>query len=201
MKKERYLMIFAVGTLLFSGCGKPDYSQPYVNEERTASPEETTEAEIISPETSKTEPVSGADVSVTPTEEREAAASVELNTYMGQPISAVLTDFDNMQDIGCTDGSLGYSNGAVTFEAREEIVTFISIDGDCDYTLEGISYGSERDFALQLLTSAGWTQTEGAETFFHFKRGDAEELSLYLEDGLHVSAISSFGPMASQTSA
>lgn len=123
----------------------------------------------------------------------ETSPSIELKDYMGQPISLVSDDFENMQDIGFTDGSLGYSSGSVTFEGREGIITYISIDESCNYTLEGVSHGMEKESALQHLSSAGWASAQSQDTICRFQKGESDSLFLYLKDGEHVSAVTFFG--------
>lgn len=113
----------------------------------------------------------------------------ELTDYLGENIYKAIEDFEGMRDVHPSDGSIEYKNDSIIFGAfRDEIIDFISIDGKCNCTINGIKYGASEAETVRALV-LDWDQIEkkvnsdgSVYYLYQSKKNNEDRLSFYIEN-------------------
>lgn len=122
----------------------------------------------------------------------EEKTDIELTQYLGQNIHDTIKNFDNMKDNHITSGGIGYTNDIITFESQKTDVTFMKISGEAPYTIANISYGTENDKAVQILTEQGWKLKESTGTYWNFVKENGDRIALHSQNKKQITMISYF---------
>lgn len=120
----------------------------------------------------------------------------DLSGLMGRNIYEVAAEVPGMTDSGSTDGTTGFHNDFLIISADydSELIRFVSLEGESDFTLWGVSFGMAWEEARDTVLQFGWTSLSETENRVLFEREDGSQLSVYTEDGRTVSGISLFAP-------
>lgn len=120
----------------------------------------------------------------------------DLSSLMGRNIYEVVAEVPGMTDSGNTDGTTGFYNDflLISTDYDSELIRFVSLEGESDFTLWGVSFGMAWEEARDTVLQFGWTSLSETENRILFEREDGSQLSVYAEDGQTVSGISLFAP-------
>ena len=118
----------------------------------------------------------------------------DLSSLLGRNIFEVATEIPGMTNSDYTGGSTGFHNDflIVSSDYDSEEITFISLDGESDFTLWDLSFGMDRETARSVVLQSGWIIRSETDNRIQFEREDGSQLSVYAQDGRTVDGISLF---------
>lgn len=122
------------------------------------------------------------------------SSKTDLNQYLGTDIFSFIKMIGDMHDVGATDGSTEYSNGVliVSAESDSTAINFISINGDCEYSIKGIEYGMSFENATKITNENCSYLSDDLPYYKRFKMNDGTSLSFHTEDGTIIDSVNLF---------
>lgn len=119
------------------------------------------------------------------------STKTDLSNYIGSDILDFVKTVDDMYDVGATDGSTEYSNGNITVSAGygSNSIIFVSINGDCNYSIRGIEYGMSFEDATNLAYEFCDYIADDLPYYKRFVMADGASLSFHAEDEKTVDSI------------
>ena len=130
----------------------------------------------------------------------------ELSGYLGTEITAFVESIGNMNKVNTSDGTLEYSNEKIIVSAGHESnhIALISIDGECNYSLNGISYGMPLSEAVNLLENQIKTVSDDLPYYKYYYLKNGTMFSLHADsenkiDGINLLADTSMADISEET--
>lgn len=180
MKKYlKILTLITVIAIMLAGCSHSDPT-PAKTETATEAATETATEETVHEETS--EPTQAETLAPATEVEYIASDKEDLTEYLDMNIYEAINDFDNMRDVGATDGSIEYANEDIILSARpDERITFIILNSD-KYCLQGIEVGMSLENAMGLMKAADAELNYDVPTLKHYIVDDKYDVGMYTVD-------------------
>ena len=109
--------------------------------------------------------------------DREEETMRQDNTFsdalslIDRDIEKASREIGDMKDEGCSDGSIGYTNGSIIIETEpgSRKVSYVCIMGNSEYRLAGISIGDDIEYAQRILETSRYTlKNENSSGFRRF---------------------------------
>ena len=118
----------------------------------------------------------------------------DLSAYLGGDITEIVNMIGNMHDSGATDGSKEYTNGVIIVaqSSTERGVSYISINGESEYSIRGIEYGMAMDDATAIAYADAAQLKDDLPYYKSFLLNDGNTISFHSEDEAFVDSINIF---------
>lgn len=126
-----------------------------------------------------------------PKQSLPSSSKEDLAIYMGSDFFSFVKGINGMHDVGATSG-IEYTNGSIIVSTYTDVIEFISIQGDCDYSILGIEYGMPLETAEEIAYQSCQYITEDLPNQKRFSVDARTSIAIYAEDGKTVDSISLF---------
>lgn len=122
----------------------------------------------------------------------EGSAKTDLSQYLGTDLYSFIESVGGFYDVGATDGTTEYSNGAIIVSCGPDSnnINFVNINGECDYSIKGIEYGMSFEEATGLAYQSCSYISDDLSYYKLFVMDDGTTLSFHAEDENFVDGIS-----------
>lgn len=122
---------------------------------------------------------------------------IELTPYLGTSFSEYIARFDDMEDLGYTDGT-GYANKdhevgtqwASYSDYEYDSISYIGINRKCNYSLCGIYPTMNGDDAMRILLQNGWMISRKNMQGYSFEDAYGNYIDYWMDDNVTVSSVS-----------
>ena len=90
----------------------------------------------------------------------------------------------DMHDDGPSDGSTQYSNGSITVgsDRGSDSISFITINGNCEYSINGIEYGMPMSDAASIAYESSLYVSDDLPYYKEFTMDNQITFSIHSED-------------------
>lgn len=120
----------------------------------------------------------------------------DLVDYLDTDFYEFLGRFDDMRDVGASDGSTEYSNSYLIiscspWNSYPNGLNFVNIKADCEYSIDGIFFGMEASEAEAMLNGRSISMTDNQAGHKRYVNEEGRIISVWIENG-KVSGISAW---------
>ena len=124
----------------------------------------------------------------------KTSTKTDLGQYLNTNIFDFIEMIGDMYDVGATDGSKEYSNGTIVVSAGydSDQIQYISINGECNFSIKGIEYGMSFSNAAEIATENCSYISRDLPYYKYFMLKDGTNLSIHAEDEVTLDAINLF---------
>ncbi|MBS6722587.1 MAG: hypothetical protein KH268_06270 [Clostridiales bacterium] len=118
----------------------------------------------------------------------------ELSQYLKTDIYSFVNKIGNMNRVSTSDGTNEFTNGFLIVSSPEgsNLISFISINGPCNYSIKGLHYGMSMEKASKYCYKKCRLIETDLPSYKFFYMKDGTKISFYAENGRNLDSINIF---------